>query len=682
MTTDSTLFRQSTQKYKIISKTLNTDETINIQMECGYCLVSNAVACISGGDGDDVIEGRIYELQNGGKPILSFRTKDGTIHKANDEINKYSFRVSLSDNFKEYLKAHEHPDDVCLILKQFNRKPEDIPPWTRKEPAREIDVINLRSAELSLNEDGNAIRFEEECKPYLIYAADKDRWYAWVVNHWEDAGEKLGISARFVSETLLNELTLWEKEFSELDMKIVSSPGSIAAYALKPRYTQIKHLLRKFQNHINSSKSDRGLKAMVNICAKSTMTTDFSKHSDVDLIVFKNGILDTKEGKLYSNIHADRFKEQYPVRYIDCSYMKGAVPKVFNWHLLTIFTDNTTPDLSEKERVRRRVAMGRYFKRWLGYLLISGNPEQIMLFLYGIGANGKSTTIDIIREILGDEIAEASIKELYSTSEDKPATGISEGLSKAGLMFSEASDSDDKTYGGRVSRDSIKALTGDKQTARFRRMRHGGVRQRVICKPFAVTNELPHFDKDIDSALLRRIVTLPFTHRFTKEERDTTILDKLLQEKDEIFTLIVNEAIAYRNGSSDEGMDSPGLMPVPEFCKITQADLLAGVQYSAFVDAVYQKSNEKTPRELINQEYIDWCDLNGFECDTIMKPSGIQDQYGYYLKVRCLTRNEQNKLYKAFRVKEFNYGNSSGKRYFCCSLKKREKSTSLKKDVL
>ena len=152
----------------------------------------------------------------------------------------------------------------------------------------------------------------------------------------------------------------------------------------------------------------------------------------------------------------------------------------------------------------------------------------------------------------------------------------------------------EKTYGGKISRDSIKALTGEIHTARFRKMRHGGVRQKVNCKPFAVTNEMPHFDKEVDEALLRRIITILFPHRFTKSERDSEIYHKLQHEKDAIFSLMVDECIAYRNGETGrEGMKEPGLMPVPEFCKITQADLLAGVQYSAFIDSMYEKTDGK-----------------------------------------------------------------------------------------
>lgn len=675
MSTENKTENQSEIKYQIVAKDLQEDEVISIPMECGYYIISNKAAYISGGNCIDVLDGRIYELQKDNNPILSFRTKsDLSLHIEPDEMNCSSFRKKLSKFFTPYLESQENPEMVKWILKQFNREPADIPPWERTEPVRKINGMNLKTAEHSLNEERNATRFETECKPYLIYASDKECWYAWIVNHWEEAKDKLGLSTRFVSETILKELHHWEDRLTELSALIEGNEGTTAAAAMKAEHAELKRFVRAFQNHVNSSKSDRGMRAMLNICANSTMTVNLDKESDVNLLAFENGILDTKKGKLYTNAEAEQFKNVYPTRYINCSYIKEAVPQAFNWHLQTVFTDNTTPDISDEERVSRRIAVGRYFLRWLGYMLIAGNPEQVMIFFYGVGANGKSTTIDVLRDILGDEIAEASIKELYATSEDKPASGISNGLAARGLLFSEASDSDDKTYGGKISRDSIKALTGEMQTARFRKMRCGGVRQKIFCKPFAVTNELPHFDKEVDQALLRRIVTIPFAHKFTKEERDPEMFNKLQEEKDLIFSLMVDECIGYRKGGDKQGMKDPGLMPVPEFCKVTQADLLAGIQYSAFIDSMYEKTDgkrmeDRIMNEVINLSFMEWCDFNGIECDTIMKISGKTDQYGYPIKTRCLTKGESNRLYKAFRVKEFNEGNAHGKRYMCCRCK-------------
>lgn len=658
----------------IMAVELEDAEKLIFSLEEGYRLISVNAAHISD-DEIDVVDGRIYELQKDENPILSFRTKGEPVHIESEQMQSSKYRKTLSKFFTQYIQEHEDPETAARILKQFNREPVNIPPWERTEPVRTLTTENFQEASLTLNEESNATRFEIECKPYLIYDTDKGCWYAWVINHWEEAKDRVWYAARFVSGTIREEYEMWKKEFEKLNALVENNPDTTAAAAVKRQRDELKQFVHALKNHVNSSKSDRGMRAMLNICGNSTMSVDLEKKTNVDLLTFKNGILDTKKGKLYTNAEAERFKPEYPTRYVDCTYIKGAIPEAFNDHLIKVFTDNTTPDLSDAERTAHRVEVGRYFLRWLGYMLIAGNPEQIMVFFYGVGANGKSTTIDIIRDILGEEIAEASIKELYATSEDKPATGISEGLARRGLLFSEASDSDEKTYGGKISRDSIKALTGEIHTARFRKMRHGGVRQKVNCKPFAVTNEMPHFDKEVDEALLRRIITILFPHRFTKSERDSEIYHKLQQERDAIFSLMVDECIAYRNGETGrEGMKEPGLMSVPEFCKITQADLLAGVQYSAFIDSMYEKTDgkrieDRTFRKEINECFMNWCDLNEIECSTVEKPVAGIDVYGKQLKARCLTRNELNHLYKAFKVKGFYEGSTCGNRYVCCRIR-------------
>src|SRR5260370_36491276 len=43
-----------------------------------------------------------------------------------------------------------------------------------------------------------------------------------------------------------------------------------------------------------------------------------------------------------------------------------------------------------------------FLQRAVGYSLTGATSEQVLFFLYGTGANGKSTFLDIIHEVLGD----------------------------------------------------------------------------------------------------------------------------------------------------------------------------------------------------------------------------------------------------------------------------------------
>jgi len=119
----------------------------------------------------------------------------------------------------------------------------------------------------------------------------------------------------------------------------------------------------------------------------------------------------------------------------------------------------------------------------------------------------------VIRHFL--VISEAPSREIYATKEDKPTTGITRGLSQRILLFSELSDDESNAItASKVSTELIKNLTGDKKTAGFRAIYEGSSVRDIVCTPVALTNNLPHFDKELDDALLRRLITVPHQHIF------------------------------------------------------------------------------------------------------------------------------------------------------------------------
>ena len=192
-------------------------------------------------------------------------------------------------------------------------------------------------------------------------------------------------------------------------------------------------------------------------------------------------------------------------------------------------------------------------------------------------------------------MAEPSIKELYTSGEDRPASGICSGLGKRVMLFLEASDDENDRKGGRVSRDTVKELTGDRYSSRFRDTYAKSKRQRVLAFPIGVTNELPRFDKEIDDALLRRLITIPFPHKFEDSERDKTIVDRLHQDRDLIFSMVVDELKRYV---------TEGLPPIPGVCTSTQNQLLSGYDLSVFITTQLVKTEGKTKEDRMTREEI------------------------------------------------------------------------------
>lgn len=163
---------------------------------------------------------------------------------------------------------------------------------------------------------------------------------------------------------------------------------------------------------------------------------------------------------------------------------------------------------------------------WIGYCMIKGYDIQKFVFLYGDGDNGKSTLINLISLILGqNNISSVSLNSLQN-----------ERFSRVQLynkLFNSVADISDDFYS---SSDFIKALTGDDSIMVEYKGRDGFM-MRNFAKLMFSCNKLPSF-KDNTNGLNRRVIILPMTRVpkekrkiesfFTEEERERCLIYALL----------------------------------------------------------------------------------------------------------------------------------------------------------
>ena len=555
-----------------------------------------------------------------------------------DIITTFDTGLDLIRAVKQHITDHEpEGPEKDYLLRSFD--PASLPPWERTTMTRG----QLPSPEAllnSLNDEGNAVRFEKEAAGHLIYDPVRGEWYAWIDNHWEPAKEKIGQALRFIGKSLEEELRYWKNRAG-----IEDTP-------------ELRNLVAQLQNHVTLSKNHTKQVALRKMIEGSSMQVNLAEASDNRYITFKNGAIDCRTGKFIPIWECDSIRNKYPLIYIDAAYTHGLRSPAFIDHLKKVFDDNTS-GLSDEDRTLRMMELGRFFLRLLGYLLYPGNPEQIFPFLWGKGSNGKSTTIDVLREIFGPEISEASVRELYAGAEDRPASGICRSLRHRVMLIAEAGD--EESRGGRISADTVKALTGDAVTSRFRDMYAKSEPQKVVCTPVGVTNELPRFDKVMDYALLRRIFTIPFPHLFAGDERARDIRESLLAEKDAIFSMVVDELIAYTK---------EGLLPMPAFCASTQNELLAGFEVSAFIEACVAKSETgRVSRRELEEAYISWCAMHEIPVGLAKIQMPGYDEYGQMNFRQGLSEKEKRALFKGMRVYGYEEKMVRGTRFFNCQMK-------------
>jgi putative DNA primase/helicase len=177
-------------------------------------------------------------------------------------------------------------------------------------------------------------------------------------------------------------------------------------------------------------------------------------------------------------------------------------------------------------------------QRYVGYCCTGFTREHVFVFAYGTGANGKSTFINTIAGILGGYVAISDMSTFMASSTPQHPTDLAK-LRGARLVVAQ------ETQGGRRWDESkIKALTGgDTITARF--MRQDFFDFVPTFKLFICGNHKPRL-ANVDQAMRRRLLLVPFTVQIPPAERDPHLPEKLMAEWPAILRWCVTGCAAWQ----------------------------------------------------------------------------------------------------------------------------------------
>lgn len=253
------------------------------------------------------------------------------------------------------------------------------------------------------------------------------------------------------------------------------------------------------------SMSDRQIKAMLNL-AKSEpgiAVTPDELDSDSWLLNCLNGTVDLRTGELRKHGPKDLITKLAPVCF-----------------------DPEATRVRWREFLRRvtdgNAELIEYLQSYVGYCLTGDISEQILVILYGKGANGKSVFLDTIREIMGDYAAKAPPDLLTVRRHEEHPTQIAALAGKRLIVASETEE------GRRLKTQFVKESTGD-ATMRGRYMRQDYFEFPRTHKTVLATNAKPVIN-DTSHAMWRRIRLVPFAVRIPDDEQDKQLTQKMRDE--------------------------------------------------------------------------------------------------------------------------------------------------------
>jgi putative DNA primase/helicase len=185
-----------------------------------------------------------------------------------------------------------------------------------------------------------------------------------------------------------------------------------------------------------------------------------------------------------------------------------------------------------------------FLARAVGYSLTGSTAEEVLFFVHGPAAAGKSTFIDAVEATLGDYSKRSDFETfLARQSVGGPRPDIARLI---GARFVNSVEVDD---GAKLAEGLVKTLTGgDMVTARF--LYGDDFEFRPQFKLWLAANHAPRVHHG-DQALWRRILRIPFDKQVPLEERDPQLKATLRdpgQAGPAILAWAVRGCIAWQHG--------------------------------------------------------------------------------------------------------------------------------------
>ena len=342
-----------------------------------------------------------------------------------------------------------------------------------RTPLEVLDIGVPLERDEHLSDLGNARRLVAEYGERILYCRPLRTWYVWDGVRWakDQRGKIFDLAKRTV-------LALWAD--------VEDAPD------LRTRERIAKHALQ--------SESEPRIRALVALAESDPAISVLPVDLDADpwLLNVGNGTLNLKTGELLPHQPEDRITKLAPVTYDP----KACLP------LWDEFLDRALPDAELRTFVRRAV----------GYSLTGSTQEEVLFFVHGPAASGKSTFVESMKAALGDYAVTADFATFLASKGAGGASPRSDLVRLAGARFVSSAEVD---KGRRMAEGLVKLLTGG-DTVTARALYRGETEFVPAFKLWLVANDRPRVPDD-DEPLWRRILEVPFVVPIPAEERDASV---------------------------------------------------------------------------------------------------------------------------------------------------------------
>ena len=362
----------------------------------------------------------------------------------------------------------------------------------------------------SFDDTGNAQRFCDLFGGKVRYSYTDKRWLYYDGRKW--CTDMTGTIGRLADKSV-EAMAAEAQAYAEID---AAEGGDMS---------------KAFQKHVKASRSNKSKKAMLSEAMHYVpiMPSQLDRHKGH--INTPAGAIELKTGRII-----EHSPEHYFSKLTNAEYDPYAECPLWHRFLEDIFA-------GDKELIR-------YVQKAVGYSLSGSTAEQCMFFLLGSGRNGKSTFIEVIRDIFGDYASNIQPESIMV----KRSGGSAINSDIARLKGARLVTCSEPNEGARLNEGLIKQLTGgDPVTAR--KLYGEEFEFQPEFKLWVSTNHKPII-RGTDIGVWRRIHLIPFNVQIPESKVDRQLKYKLEGELTGIFRWAVDGCLLYRK----EGLRMPKIM--------------------------------------------------------------------------------------------------------------------------
>lgn len=416
-------------------------------------------------------------------------------------------------------------------------------------------------SEFNLTELGVAERLCLRHGKNLHWSASHD-WMTWTGTHWA-SGERAHVECERLTKHTVRSI-LEEAAYLMMEAKKIEDQdernAAIKLASARSKFSLTFETKAKIGAVADLAKSETGIHV---------------PYEELDanhwLLNLANGTLELRTGQLRPHRREDLITAIVPIDHDP----QATCP---TWEK---FLKRVLPDAELRE----------YVQAATGYCLTGDVSEQCLFFLYGKGANGKSTFLNTILSLMGALGHQAS-PELLVAKREMIRDDVA---ALAGKRFVATIETDE---GRALAEALMKTLTGgDKITARF--LYKNSFSFEPTFKIWLAANHKPVV-RNNDHGVWRRIKLVPFTEHIAPEERDPQLAQKLAAE----LPGILNWALAGLRIWQTKGLVEPECVRLGTEEYRNESD-----QLGQFVGecCVVAPTARVRPSQLY-QKYTEWCE--------------------------------------------------------------------------